>query len=167
MGLSLAYIALGGNVGDVRAHFVAARDELGSLPGIHVRASSLLYTTPPLGPQGQTDYLNAMLAVATNMTPLALLEVLQGIENRNGRLRQEHWGPRTLDLDITAFNQIQQATETLTLPHKEMHKRQFVLRPLCDIDANWQHPRLGKSAQTLLEDLLQKGELPLAEGKVW
>ncbi|MDX8407051.1 MAG: 2-amino-4-hydroxy-6-hydroxymethyldihydropteridine diphosphokinase, partial [Mariprofundaceae bacterium] len=157
MGMSIAYIALGGNVGDVRTRFIAARGELDSLPGMHIRASSLLYTTPPLGPDGQADYLNAMIAVATSMTPLALLEVLQGIENRNGRLRKERWGPRTLDLDIIAFNDIEQTTAALTLPHKEMHKRQFVLRPLCDLDANWQHPRVRKSAQTLLDDLLQTG----------
>ncbi len=167
MGMSHAYIALGGNLGDVLTTFVKARKELHALPSIRVSASSLLYCTAPLGPDGQADYLNTVVAIETSMTPLALLEILQGIENRAGRVRAERWGPRTLDLDIISFNDMQLESDVLTLPHAHMHRRQFVLRPLCDLDANWQHPRLRKSARALLNEILQGNEKPLAEGDAW
>jgi len=167
MGLSTAYLALGGNLGDVPASFSKACDTLNALPGIRVAASSRLYRTPPLGPAGQPDYFNAVIAIETTMTPLALLEVLQGIENRAGRVRGERWGARTLDLDIISFNDMTISSERLTLPHPEMHRRQFVLRPLCDLDINWQHPRLKQSAGTLLDDLLNSGEQALREGCAW
>ena len=167
MGLSTAYIALGGNLGDVPASFREARETLNKLAGIQVIASSLLYRTPPLGPAGQPDYFNAVISVETSMTPLALLEVLQGIETRAGRVRGERWGARTLDLDLISFNEMTLESERLALPHPEMHLRQFVLRPLCDLDANWQHPRLKQSADDLLAELLQHGEEPLREGCAW
>jgi len=167
MGMSKGYIALGGNLGDVPASFHEAREALNKLAGDQVIASSLLYRSPPLGPAGQPDYFNAVMAIETSMTPLALLEVLQGIETRAGRVRGERWGARTLDLDIISFNDMTLESERLTLPHPEMHLRQFVLRPLCDLDVNWQHPRLKQSAGDLLAELLQRGEEPLREGCAW
>jgi len=140
---------------------------LDNLPGIQVTKSSRLYRTPPLGPAGQPDYLNAVIAIETTITPQTLLEVLQGIENISGRVRGKRWGARTLDLDIISFNGVQIESDTLVLPHPEMHRRQFVLRPLCDLAANWQHPRLGISAADMLQELLQAGEAPLTEGKSW
>jgi len=82
-------------------------------------------------------------------------------------LRDSHWGPRTLDLDILAVDAFSLDTERLQLPHPHMQNRQFVLRPLCDIAPNWQHPRLEKSAVSLLQELLMAGEASLAKGITW
>ena len=165
--MKTAYIALGGNIGEVQARFVQVRAELQAVPGVRITASSLLYQTPPLGPAGQADYFNAVLAIETDLQPLALLETLQGMENRHGRVRGEHWGARTLDLDILAVNALLLDTKRLQLPHPHLQNRQFVLRPLCDIAPNWQHPRLATSAASLLQALLATGETALAKGITW
>ena len=165
--MSRAYIALGGNLGEVAACLRQARSEIDALPESRVTASSLIYRTPPLGPPGQPDYLNAVVAVETSLAPLALLEALQQIEERHGRRRGERWGARTLDLDIVAIDRLTLDEERLQLPHPEMERRQFVLRPLCDIAPNWQHPRLKQTAAALLNELLAEGESPLAEGERW
>jgi 2-amino-4-hydroxy-6-hydroxymethyldihydropteridine diphosphokinase len=167
MGMKTAYIALGGNLGKVQTCFTQARTELHALPDTRVTASSLLYQTPPLGPPGQADYLNAVLEIKTDLQPMALLDALQNIENRHGRLRDSHWGSRTLDLDILAVDALILDTERLQLPHPHLQNRQFVLRPLCDVAPNWQHPRSGKSAALLLQELLMAGKTSLAKGITW
>lgn len=168
MDMITALIAMGGNQGNVRASFMAARSALDALPETRVIASSLLYQTQPLGPQNQPDFMNAVVALETKYGAMSLLHAMQEIERQNGRVRSgDHWGPRTLDLDLLSYNDILSDTEELTLPHPEMHKRQFVLRPLCDIAPNWQHPLLGRSAIELLGDLLESGLAPLARGEEW
>ena len=162
-----AWIALGGNMGNVRASFQSARQCIHEHPDCSLSASSMLYQTPPLGPAGQADYLNAVIAINTRLAPLALLHMLQDIEHAHGRIRQEHWGPRTLDLDILAYEQLQLASDTLTIPHAQLHQRQFVLKPLCDIAPQWQHPVLKQTAHNLLQSLLKSGEEPLIHGSVW
>ncbi|MDQ6969035.1 MAG: 2-amino-4-hydroxy-6-hydroxymethyldihydropteridine diphosphokinase [Mariprofundus sp.] len=168
----LTYIAFGGNLGDVQANFISARTAIAELEHTSLIASSYIYCTPPLGPAGQADYLNAVIAIESRLSALKLLDALQHIEQQHQRMRAEHWGPRTLDLDIIAIgNQIigkqSIATDRLNIPHIEMHKRQFVLRPLCDIAPNWQHPRLLKSASQMLQTLLQHGETALPKGTAW
>lgn len=165
--MSTAYIALGGNIGNVRQCFIKARAGLDALPGSRVSTSSLLYRTPPLGPPGQPDYLNAVVALVTCLPPLTLLDALQQIETRHGRERGRRWAARTLDLDIVAIDALCLEEERLQLPHPLMQKRQFVLRPLCDIASSWQHPHLGKTAVTLLQELLAEGEPPLPKGEKW
>ncbi len=167
MDLNHVFIGLGGNLGDVRKSFETARQELDRYAGIRVLRSSLLYVTPPVGPQDQNDFLNAVVSIRTSLTPLALLELLQGLETRAGRTREVRWGPRTLDLDILSYNDVCLETRTLSLPHPRMHERQFVLRPLCDIAPDWQHPILKKTASVLLGELLDAGEAPLPEGSPW
>lgn len=165
-----AYIAFGGNLGDVRATFVAARSELGNEEGIDVTSSSKLYRTPPLGPEGQPDYLNAVVEIETGLEPLQLLDLLQRIETGHGRVRQPEqprWGARTLDLDIIAYDDTVLNSERLTLPHPHMHERMFVLRPLCDLAPAWQHSLLDATAEQLMQRLLKGGEAPLPEGEPW
>jgi len=161
------YIALGGNLGDVPATFNSARLRIAALPKTSITISSLLYRTPPIGPPGQPDYCNAIIAAKTGLQALALLDALQSIEKLHGRLRSLHWGPRTLDLDIIALDTEIIALPRLSIPHPLMHERQFVLRPLCDIEPGWHHPVLGKSASCLLADLSAGAEPPLADGIVW
>ena len=161
------FIALGGNLGDVHANFRSARNAINQLADTSVIKSSLLYRTPPIGPAGQADYYNAVIAIESALEPLALLDALQDIEAKHHRIRAEHWGPRTLDLDIIAIDSMLIATERLIIPHAQMQHRQFVLRPLCDIDTNWQHPLLHKTAEQLLQTLLDRGETALPKGIVW
>ena len=160
-------IALGGNLGDVRASFIAAREELHALPENRVAASSLLYRSKAIGPPGQPDYLNAVLLMHTRIAPHRLLARMQDIEARHGRVRTECWGARTLDLDIVDYGGRCHSSALLTLPHPHMHERMFVLQPLCDICPRWQHPRLDKSAAELLAALLAQGEPRLLKGEPW
>lgn len=162
-----AVIALGGNLGDVEAGFRTAREALAALPHTYLLASSLLYTSTPIGPAGQPDYLNAAITLDTEMEPLALLEHMQRIENDHGRVRGERWGARTLDLDLIDYDGLCMKTERLTLPHPHMHERMFVLQPLSDVLPQWKHPRLQCSITTLKGILLQQGEEGLAEGRIW
>jgi len=165
--MKTVYIAFGGNLGNVRDHFISARSDIDDLPDTSVSASSLLYRTSPVGPQDQPDYHNALISINTGLTPLALLDALQAIENSYGRLRKEHWGARTLDLDIIAIESETVDLPRLTIPHAYMFERQFVLRPLCDLAPNWQHPQLGETAAVRLGKLIAAGETPLPEGGTW
>lgn len=162
-----AWIALGGNQGDVHSCFKSARESIDKHPDCKLLQSSLLYQTPPLGPAGQADYLNAVIVINTSLEPLDLLQVLQDIEHMHGRIRQEHWGARTLDLDILAYDELHLQSNTLTLPHSQLQARQFVLRPLCDIAPQWLHPSIRKNASELLQSLLDSGEEPLESGSLW
>ncbi len=128
-----AFVALGSNLGDRRAHLEAAFVALGALPGTRLIARSALFETPPLGPAGQQDYLNAAAALATTLAPEPLLDALLAIEIARGRVRRERWGPRTLDLDLLLHGDTALKTPRLTLPHPAMLGRAFVLAPLADI----------------------------------
>ena len=165
--MSKAFIAFGGNLGDVRSAFRSARDQIKSLPDTQVTCSSLLYRTPPVGPAGQPDYLNAAVTIETEMNPLALLDALQAIELAHGREREEHWGARTLDLDIIAIDRKTIEMERLTVPHPFMFERQFVLRPLCDLAPEWQHPQLRQTVAERLKEMIAAGEVPLPGGEAW
>ena len=162
-----ALIALGGNLGDVRACFRAARDELHALPDCKVVASSSLYCSKAIGPAGQPDYLNSVLLMETALPPLQLLGHMQQIEAKHGRERKQAWGARTLDLDMIGYGDLNLDTPELTLPHPEMLNRIFVLQPLCDIRPNWHHPRLRMTASQMLEALILEGFKPLNKGNPW
>lgn len=163
----MAFIALGGNVGEVLGSFQAAREALAALPGCRLAGSSLLYRSAPIGPPGQADYLNAVVALDTELMPRTLLHEMQRIEDAHGRVRDVRWGPRTLDLDLIAVDGVLSDTAELILPHAEMHKRVFVLQPLCDLAPGWQHPRMEKTAYELLEACLRAGQAPLEGGSPW
>jgi len=162
-----AWIAFGGNQSDVQACFNSARKSIAEDPNCKLLESSMLYQTPPLGPAGQADYLNAVIAINTCLEPLGLLRILQDIENTHGRIRKERWGSRTLDLDILAYNDLLLESNTLTIPHSQLHLRQFVLKPLCDIAPQWRHPSIKRNASELLQSLLDSGEKPLESGSLW
>lgn len=165
--MTRALIAFGGNLGDLRQTFTRARDELNAPDAIEVVKSSKLYQTAAVGPAGQPDYLNAVVAINTSLSPASLLKLLQAIENNHGRVRKERWGARTLDLDIISFDDLHMESELLTIPHPMISERMFVLCPLCDIDPNWQHPLLKVTAQQMMNQLIAKGEPPLPEGEAW
>ncbi|PAV27544.1 2-amino-4-hydroxy-6-hydroxymethyldihydropteridine diphosphokinase [Tamilnaduibacter salinus] len=107
---------------------------LASLPETHLIAQSPFYASRPVGPQDQPDFVNGAAALETRLSAEALLDRLQSIEQDHARERLEHWGPRTLDLDLLLFGDQCIRTDRLTVPHAELPNRDFVLQPLLDID---------------------------------
>jgi len=159
-----AIVAFGGNMGDVLSGFLSAREQFTYIKGLRILDSSCIYRSPPMGPAGQSDYLNAIVLLDVDMVAKTLLQHMQNIEKKHGRARTgEHWGPRTLDLDLIAYNDTVMQTTYLTLPHPHMHERIFVLQPLCDIQPGWRHPVLKRTAGELLEALMAAGGVPMLE----
>ena len=130
----VAYVALGSNLGDREHYLSVARDELARLPKTKVLAVTPLEETTPFGPPGQGPYLNQMVAIDTELAPHALLDALQQIERRAGRVREQRWGPRTLDLDIVKFARQEVADDTLVVPHPGLRDRDFWQRELAALE---------------------------------
>lgn len=130
-----AYLALGGNVGDVRATFERAIATLCSDAAVTLTARSSNYRTPPWGVTDQPDFLNAVIAVTTTLPPQALLARALDCERALGRDRshERHWGPRPIDIDILAYDDLDLHGPDLTLPHPRLFERAFVLVPLSEI----------------------------------
>lgn len=129
------HIGLGSNLGDSRSQLEQALQAMDRLPQTRLLKASSLYSSAPLGPVDQPRYTNAVALLETGLEPLQLLDHLQDIELQHGRQRQkdQRWGPRTLDLDILLFGQLQIAHERLQVPHYHMHQRPFVLYPLAEV----------------------------------
>ncbi|WP_079435880.1 2-amino-4-hydroxy-6-hydroxymethyldihydropteridine diphosphokinase [Zoogloea sp. LCSB751] len=138
-----AYVALGANLGEPVKHLRAAVDDLGTLPGTQVTARSSLYRSAPVGLLNQPDFINAVVAVDTPLPALELLRQLLTIEARHGRVRSVPNAPRTLDLDLLLYGELQMQETELTLPHPRMHQRAFVLLPLLEIAPDLILPALG------------------------
>ena len=147
-----AFAALGSNLEDRALMLRVARRAIEAIPSTSVTGASEVYETEPVGPIEQGAFLNAVLRLETPLEPELLLKVLHTIEDNAGRQRSEKWGPRTLDLDLVAFEDRVIDVEGLTLPHPRMAERRFVLQPLCDIDPVWRHPVSNRSIRELLDD---------------
>ena len=133
--MASAIIALGGNIGDVRATFKAAIADICALAQARLLARSSDYATPPWGEEQQPPFVNACIEIETGLAPHALLDVMQAVERTFGRDRsnERRWGPRTLDLDLIAYDDLALQTPALTLPHPRVLERAFVLVPLAEI----------------------------------
>ena len=129
----VTYIGLGSNLGDSKVILTEAVHKLASLGDVKI---SKLYQSPPMGPQDQPNYLNAVVQLSTNLAPLALLDELQRFEQESGRVRLRHWGERTLDLDLLIYAEEKIQHERLTVPHVGVMERDFVLIPFLDLDPN-------------------------------
>ncbi|HDY8139173.1 TPA: 2-amino-4-hydroxy-6-hydroxymethyldihydropteridine diphosphokinase [Vibrio vulnificus] len=145
-----AYIAIGSNLADPVSQAKNAIDALKTLPKSRLLVASQLYSSSPMGPQDQPDYINAVAAIETELTPLELLDCTQAIELEQGRVRkEERWGPRTLDLDIILYGDEVIDSERLTIPHYGMKEREFVLYPLAEIAPNLTLPDGTELSQLL------------------
>lgn len=130
----VAWIGLGSNLNDPAGQLRLALDEMAALVDSRLLAVSSFYRTAPVGgPADQPVFCNAAAALATNLAPHALLTVLHAIEAAHNRIRDIRWGPRTLDLDILAYDRLRLAEDELSLPHPRAHERAFVLVPLAEI----------------------------------
>ena len=145
------FIGLGSNLNDPLSQLNKAIERLKQLKTLTFIKASNFYSSPPMGPQDQPDYINAVVEVKTNLMAEQLLDELQKIENEQGRVRSEHWGARTLDLDILIFGNEVINTERLTVPHCGISERNFVLYPLSDlVDLNFKIPSLGVMSELLV-----------------
>jgi 2-amino-4-hydroxy-6-hydroxymethyldihydropteridine diphosphokinase len=143
------YIGLGSNLANPETQVLSAQQDLAKLPLTQDIAMSSLYKSPPMGPKDQPDYINAVVALETSLSPNDLLSQLQEIEQQHGRVRQRHWGERTLDLDILLYGDEQINEPHLHVPHKGIADRAFVLYPLAEIAPNLLIPKFGHITELL------------------
>lgn len=145
----VAYIGLGSNLSDPVLQVKQALDSLARLPKTRLLASSSLYRSAPVGFLEQPDFINAVAQLETELAPRVLLDALLGLEHDNGRTREFQNAPRTLDLDMLLYDQLRHHEHGLTLPHPQMHRRAFVLRPLLEIAPDCTIPGIGAAAEAL------------------
>ncbi len=145
----LVYIGLGSNLDDPAVQIKTALNDINAIEQTKLIKDSGLFKSRPMGPQDQPDYLNAAALIETELDEITLLEQLQKIENAHGRIRQRHWGERTLDLDILLFADLIISTERLTIPHPGLAEREFVLYPLENITPELVVPGLGTLKQLM------------------
>ncbi|WP_183587545.1 2-amino-4-hydroxy-6-hydroxymethyldihydropteridine diphosphokinase [Paenibacillus rhizosphaerae] len=165
--LSEAYIALGANLGDREHTLMEAIRRLEEDPHITVVRCSHLYETEPVGYVDQPLFLNMAVCVRTSLDSHELLHVMQGIENGLGRIREIHWGPRTVDLDLIWMEGRRENTEELVLPHPRMEERAFVLVPLSDIVPPDEPSGLYTIVETAMDKLDGKEGLQLWKTCSW
>ena len=150
----LVHLGLGSNLGNRQDTLNQACGEVESLPLLQFRVSAI-YESEPLLKMTQPKYLNMVVCGLTELSPLELLKKCQQIENRLGRVRNEHWDSRTIDIDILAYGEECIDTEILKIPHPEMEKRSFVLVPLLELSPEWVHPQTGTGIRILWGNWLQ------------
>ena len=157
----LVHLGLGSNLGNRHDNLNHACSELESLPLLQFRFSSI-YESEPLLKMSQPKYLNMIVCGLTELSPFKLLQKCLKIETGLGRVRQKHWGSRTIDIDILAFGEEIIDLDKLKIPHPEMENRSFVLLPLMELSPDWVHPKTGVDIRMLLENWQQTNddELP-------
>ncbi len=156
-GWSTAFLGLGSNMGDKNKNIVKALELISDSRNVIISKSSS-YITSPVGGVEQDDFLNCCVELKTLLTAEELLVHVLEVENKLKRVRTVHWGPRTIDIDILLFNHEIYENEDLIIPHPRLHERMFVLKPLCEMKANYVHPVLHKRLQEL-KDKLEKEQL--------
>ncbi|MBX0332613.1 2-amino-4-hydroxy-6-hydroxymethyldihydropteridine diphosphokinase [Pontibacter sp. HSC-14F20] len=149
------YLLLGGNLGDRPLYLSQAREQIAAQIGLIVQ-SSALYETAAWGKTDQPAFLNQVLEVQTTLSPEQVLQGINQIEQELGRIRQEHWGARVIDIDILFYDQLILQTQRLTIPHPQLHLRRFTLLPLNEIAPHLLHPVLNLQITQLLRDCPDK-----------
>ncbi|MCK7545563.1 2-amino-4-hydroxy-6-hydroxymethyldihydropteridine diphosphokinase [Marinobacter bryozoorum] len=151
-----AWIGLGSNLENPLEQLARAVSGLATLPDTTLLGQSAFYRSQPMGPQDQPDFVNGVVLLETSLPAETLLDHLQALEQAHGRVRLRHWGPRTLDLDLLLYGNQTVATTRLTVPHPGVTERDFVLRPMLDIDPQLTLPD-GRSCQGLLTQCTDNG----------
>ncbi|HEY6094377.1 MAG TPA: 2-amino-4-hydroxy-6-hydroxymethyldihydropteridine diphosphokinase [Gallionellaceae bacterium] len=146
-----AFIGLGSNMVDPAAQVLRAIEAIATLPQTRVLARSSLYRSAPVGYLEQPDFINAVVQVETGLAPRALLDALLALEHAQGRTREFQNAPRTLDLDVLLYDDLQHHEHGLTVPHPQMHKRAFVLLPLLEIAPDCVIPGVGRAQQAMAQ----------------
>ncbi|MFE1953820.1 2-amino-4-hydroxy-6-hydroxymethyldihydropteridine diphosphokinase [Streptomyces sp. NPDC059524] len=159
-----AVLSLGSNLGNRLETLQGAVDALEDTPGVRVKAVSPVYETAPWGvdPGSQPSYFNAVVILKTTLPPSSLLERAHAVEEAFHRVRDERWGPRTIDVDIVAYADVVSDDPVLTLPHPRAHERAFVLAPWHDVEPEAQLPGRGPVAD-LLAEVTREGIAPRAD----
>jgi len=153
-------LGIGGNKGDRASYLAKAREALAK--EVALISISQVYESEPWGGVATNgNFLTQVLLIQTNLSPLALLQLTQKIEHALGRTREQHWGDRTIDIDILYFGDQVSSDPQLTLPHPYLSERRFVLQPLAEILPLMNHPILGKSAVQLLEECRDLGRVSI------
>jgi 2-amino-4-hydroxy-6-hydroxymethyldihydropteridine diphosphokinase len=147
--VTTAYVGLGANLGLREETLRRAIELLGAVDGVDVLAVSQLRETEPVGGVDQPTFLNGAVAVRTTLDPRALLDVLLEIERSLGRVREERWGPRTVDLDLLVYGSEAVDEPGLRVPHPRLHERRFALEPLAELAPDLDVPGLGRVAAAL------------------
>lgn len=155
----ICFIGVGSNLDDPARQCMEAICRLSSVSGIKVLRRSLFYRTEPVGVVEQGWFVNAVVEIRTVLVPHELLKTLQAVEERMGRVRGPKWGPRVIDLDILLYGQEVIQDGELAIPHPELHKRRFVLEPLCEIAPYAIHPAFGISISGLVDRLNDKSRV--------
>ncbi|MBN1592877.1 MAG: 2-amino-4-hydroxy-6-hydroxymethyldihydropteridine diphosphokinase [Candidatus Coatesbacteria bacterium] len=154
----VCYLGLGSNIGNREQHLKDAIESIAALEGVELSRVSSFHETEPVGFQDQPNFINAVLEARTLLSARSLLEALQSIEDEMGRKRIRKWGPRCIDIDILLFGNFRVSEPDLTIPHKDMHLRRFVLAPLCELIPDRKHPVAGLTFGQLLRDAEISGE---------
>jgi 2-amino-4-hydroxy-6-hydroxymethyldihydropteridine diphosphokinase len=149
--MSIVYLALGSNVGDSKQHIAEAIKQMN--PMISSIQQAKLYVTKPVGYTDQADFVNTAVRGETSLSPHELLKFLKNIEKQVGRVERFRWGPREIDIDIIFYGDEVINRKGLIIPHPRFSERDFVLKPLQDIDPDKHDPVSGKTVQELLQAL--------------
>lgn len=154
-------IGLGGNLGDPIETLMQAIESVAAHSNCQLIAVSALYRSAAIGPAGQPDYANAALIIDTTLEPHALLDLLQSLEQKAGRVRDVRWGARTLDLDILLIDDLVIQDERLSVPHSELWNRAFVLRPLRDLQKETTWPTQINIVSALEDPMIRSQDISL------
>ena len=147
--ISGVFLGLGSNLDDSRRNIQIAADLLARTEFLEIKQLSPLYSTPPMGPQNQADFVNAVAEIQTTLDPQDLLIVCKSIEAQMGRVISERWGPRVIDIDILVYDDQIFRAENLQIPHTGISQRSFVLYPLADLAPELDIPGLPSLAELI------------------
>lgn len=153
-----AYVAFGSNMGDKQQYILQAIEQMKHKDTVRLNKVSDIIESTPYGGVEQDGFLNGAIELNTLMTPFELLDYLHELEQYANRVREVHWGPRTLDLDILFYDDEIIDSETLIVPHTDMKNRDFVLVPMVQLNKNYQHPVFHKTMQEMLDQLRKTNE---------
>jgi 2-amino-4-hydroxy-6-hydroxymethyldihydropteridine diphosphokinase len=154
-----AFLMLGSNIGDRDRYLKEAVEAIANLEGSEVRRVSSVYETEPWGKKDQGMFLNQVVEVETELEPRELLTACQKIEKTLGRKREEHWGPRTVDIDILLYGESVIDEETIKVPHPHLSGRRFVLVPLAEVVPEVSIPGLGETVSNVLKGCPDRGNV--------